>query len=135
MPLLTFAVLALMFLGSVLGNPGPAPSQEPATLPAPEPRPAAMRPELSASMFHGIVRAIDWRSLRVTIQTDFGRVVPVAVESCDIIEGLEIGDRVRLAVDTRGIVYAMEAQGPSSRSATSPASSSRPTGRCQETVT
>lgn len=135
MPLLTFAVLALMFLGSVLGNPKPAPSQESAALTAPEPRPAAMTPELSASMFHGIVRSIDWQALRVTIQTDFGRVVPVAVESCDVIEGLKIGDRVRLAVDTRGIVYAMEAQSPSSRSSTSPASSVRPTGHCRETIT
>jgi hypothetical protein len=86
-------------------------------------------------MFHGTVRAIDWQSLRVTIQTDFGRVVAVPVENCDVIEGFKIGDRVRLAVDTRGIVYALETQGPSSRPSTSPASSARPTGRCREVVT
>lgn len=136
MPLPALAVLALMLLGTVLGNPTPAPSQEPAAVAPPAATPVALTPELSAPMFQGIVQAVDRQALRVTIHTDFGRVVPLAVESCDVIDGLRIGDRVRLAMDAQGIVYAIEAQGPSPSRASDPRrSSSRRPGRCQETAT
>lgn len=136
MPLLTLAVLGLMLLGTVLGSPKPAPSQELAAVTAPQATPVALTPELSAPMFHGTVQAIDQNALRVTIQNDFGRLVPVAVESCDLIQGLQIGDRVRLAVDAQGLVYALETTGASLPSTPDkPVSSARLPGHCPETAT
>jgi len=135
MPLLTLAVLGLMLLGTVLGSPKPAPSQEPVATTAPQTTPVALTPELSAPMFHGVVQAIDGHALRVTIRTDFGRLVPVAVESCDLIRGLQIGDRVRLAVDAQGTVYALETTGaPPSPAQDRPVSSDRQPAPCQETT-
>jgi len=136
MPLLTLTVLGLMLLGTVLGSPRSAPSQEPVAVTVPQTTPVALRPELSAPMFHGTVQAIDQQALRVTIRTDFGRLVPVAVESCSLIQGLQIGDRVRLAVDAQGIVYALETTGASfSTAPDTPVSSAWLPGHCPETAT
>ena len=102
---------------------------------APQTTPVALTPELSAPMFHGVVQAIDRSALRVTIRTDFGRLVPVAVDSCDLIQGLQIGDRVRLAVDTQGIVYALESTGaPLPTALDRSLSANRPPASCQGTT-
>lgn len=135
MPLLALVVLGLTLLGAVMGSPKPVPSQEPVAVAAPQTLPVALTPELSAPMFHGVVQAIDRPALRVTIRTDFGRLVPVEVDSCDLIRGLQIGDRVRLAVDTQGIVYALETTGTSPSPAPDrPVASDRQPAPCQETT-
>ena len=81
-----------------------------------------LQTELSAPMFHGTVQAIDRDALRVTIRTDFGRLVPVTVERCAIIQRLRIGDRVRLDVDAQGVVRALK----------TPRSPAGASGRCPE---
>ncbi len=135
MPLLTLAVLGLMLLGAVLGSPAPVPSQQPVAVAAPQTLPAPPTPERSAPMMHGVVQAIDPSALHVTIRTDVGRLVPVLIESCDLLEGLKIGDRVRLAMDTQGTVYALETTGtPLSSASDQAASPHRPPGPCQETT-
>lgn len=108
MPLPTLAVLSLILLGSALGNPAPVVSQETTVASPSQAMPVTLTPELSAPMFHGTVHLIDRQALRVTIRTDFGRLVPVSVGSCRIIQRLKIGDRVRLDVDAQGIVRALE---------------------------
>lgn len=115
MPSRLLAATSLLLIGSALESVASAPVQEPARTPlvqsAPQARPVNLETEISAPMFHGTVHTIDRATLRVTIQTDFGRLVPVAVESCEIIHWLRIGDRVRLDVDTQGIVRALEKTG------------------------
>jgi hypothetical protein len=76
-------------------------------------------------MFLGTVQAIDREALRVTIRTDFGRLVPLTVERCEIIQRLRIGDRVRLDVDAQGVVRALE----------TPRRSAETGSRCQEAST
>lgn len=115
MPSRLLTAISLLLIGSALESVTPAPAQEPARTPlvqsAPQARPINLETEISAPMFHGTVHTIDRATLRVTIRTDFGRLVPVAVESCEIIHWLHIGDRVRLDVDTQGIVRALEKTG------------------------
>lgn len=136
MPLLALTVLGLMLLGSLLGSPAPVPSQEPETVSAPQPVPVTLTPELSASMFHGTVDTIDPAALRATIRTDFGRLVPVTIPSCDLLRRLRIGDRVRLDVDAQGVVRAIDETGavvsiaPETRLPSAP-----PPDRCTETAT
>jgi hypothetical protein len=133
MPLPTPAVLSLILLGSALGVPTPGLSQETIAASPPQARPVTLTPELSAPMFHGTVHLIDRQALRVTIRTDFGRLVPVTVGSCQIIQWLQIGDRVRLDVDAQGIVRALEKPtgGPSATPGTPLPSGWQP-DRCPE---
>ena len=136
MPLLTLAVLGLMLLGTLLGTPAPVPSQEPRAASAPQPVPVALTPELSEPMFHGTVDSIDPAALRVTIRTDFGRLVPVAIASCDLLRRLQIGDRVRLDVDPQGVVRALDKTGAvASTAPTTLTPSAEQAGRCPETAT
>lgn len=136
MSLLTPAVLSLMLLGTALGGPTPVPSQETIAASPPQAMPVTLTPELSAPMFHGTVHLIDRQALRVTVRTDFGRLVPVKVGSCEIIQWLRIGDRVRLDVDAQGIVRALEKPGEGSASAPGmPLPSARQPDRCPEAVT
>ena len=140
MPSRLLTATSLLLIGSALGSVASAPAQEPAHTPfmqsAPHARPINLEAEISAPMFHGTVHIIDRATLRVTIRTDFGRWVPVAVESCEIIHRLHICDRVRLDVDTQGIVRALEKTG--AYRATTPntriPSGSLP-GRCPEIST
>lgn len=140
MPSRLLTATSLLLIGSALGSVAAAPAQEPARTPlvqsVPPARPVNLKTELSAPMFHGTVHTIDRATLRVTIRTDFGQVVPVAVESCEIIHWLRIGDRVRLDVDMQGIVRALEKTG--AYLATVP-NTSIPSawlpGRCPETST
>lgn len=115
MPSRLLTATSLLLIGSALGSTAAAPAQEPARAPlaqsVPQARPINLETELSASMFHGTVHTIDRATLRVTIRTDFGRLVPVAVANCEIIHWLHTGDRVRLDVDTQGIVRALEKTG------------------------
>lgn len=108
MPPLTPAILILMLLGAVPGGPALALPQVTIAASSPQALPVNLTPELSAPMFHGTVQLIDRQALRVTIRTDFGRLVPVTVGNCQIIQWLQIGDRVRLDVDSQGIVRALE---------------------------
>jgi len=133
MPRLTPAVLGLMLLGTALGDPAPA--QETLAAPVPQAIPVTLTPELSAPMFHGTVHLIDRQALRVTIRTDFGRLVPVTVGNCNIIHRLQIGDRVRLDVDAQGIVRALEKPGAGSPATPgTPLPSSWQPDRCRETA-
>lgn len=102
----------------------------------PHVQPVNLKPEISAPMFHGTIRMIDRTTLRVTIRTDFGRLVPVAVESCEMIQWLRIGDHVRLDVDVQGIVRGLEKIGAhlSTGSNTLTPSAWKP-GRCPEAST
>lgn len=140
MPSRLLTATSLLLLGSALGSVASAPAQEPARTPpaqsAPHARPINLETDISALMFHGTVRTIDRATLRVTIRTDFGRVVPVAVESCEIIHWLHIGDHVRLDVDTQGIVRALEKTGADLATApNTPVPSAWLPGRCPETST
>jgi hypothetical protein len=140
MPNRLLTTTSLLLIGSALGSVASAPAQEPARTPlvqsAPHARPINLETEISAPMFHGTVHTIDRATLRVTIRTDFGRLVPVVVESCEIIHWLHIGDRVRLDVDTQGIVRALEKTGAylTTTPNTLIPSDSLP-GRCLETST
>ncbi|MGH7260722.1 MAG: hypothetical protein ACREI9_08590 [Nitrospiraceae bacterium] len=130
MPLLALTVIGLMLLGNVFAGSPDAPAQEPA---APYAHPVNLQTEMSAPMFHGTVQAIDRKTLRVTIRTDFGRLVPVALESCEIVQRLRIGDRVRLDVDAQGAVRALEkADSYLATDAHTPRSSTATNGRCPE---
>lgn len=115
MPSRLLTATSLLLIGSALGSVASASAQEPARTPlvqsAPHARSINLETELSSPMFHGTVHAIDRATMRVTIRTDFGRFVPVAVASCEIIHWLRTGDRVRLDVDTQGIVRALEKTG------------------------
>ncbi len=139
-PMGRLVATSLLLIGSALGSAASAPAQEPAlTLRAqsvPHARPVNLEPDISAPMFHGTVHTIDRATLRVTIRTDFGRMVPVAVESCDIIQRLRLGDHVRLDVDAQGVVRALEKTG--AYRATVPNTSTPPAwrpGRCPEAST
>jgi hypothetical protein len=134
MTIFHLTAIGALLLGSMLGNPaaGPATSVH-AT---PKAQPVILHTEISAPMFHGTVRAIDRTALRVTVQTDFGRLVPVAVESCEILLQLRIGDHVRLDVDAQGIVRALEKTGAARTTAPNTRTpSARQPGRCPETST
>jgi hypothetical protein len=134
MPLLALTILSLMLMGSVTSPSLFPDAQKPA--PAPQAQPVNLQAEISAPMFHGTVHIIDRAALRVTVQTDFGRLVPVAVESCDIIQWLRIGDRVRLDVDAQGIVRALEKTGAYLTTApNTPLPSAGPPEHCQGTTT
>jgi hypothetical protein len=127
MPVIALIVVGLMLLGNVFAGGLSTPSQEqeltaPASAAEPPARLVNLQTELSAPMFHGTVQAIDREALRVTIRTDFGRLVPVTVERCEIIQRLRIGDRVRLDVDAQGVVRALE----------TPRSPAGASGRCPE---
>lgn len=140
MPSRLLIATSLLLIGSVLGSAASAPAQEPTRTPfvhsAPQARPINLETEISAPMFHGTVHTIDRATLRVTIRTDFGRLVPVAVESCEIIHWLRIGDRVRLDVDTQGIVRALEKTGAYLTTVpNTPLPSAWLPGRCPETST
>jgi hypothetical protein len=140
MPSHLLTVTSLLLIGSALGNASAAPAQEPARTPlmqsAPLILPINIEPEISAPMFYGTVRAIDRATLRVTIRTDFGRVVPVAVESCESIHWLRVGDRVRLDVDTQGIIRALDKTGAYLATVPNvPAPSAWLPGRCPEPST
>ncbi len=139
MPLLALTVVSLMLLGGVFAGQPPAPAQElitpteAAQPAAPYAHPVNLQTEMSASMFHGTVQAIDGDTLRVTVRTDFGRLVPVALESCEIIQRLRIGDRVRLDVDAQGTIRALEkTDSYLARDPQTPNSSARTNGRCPE---
>jgi hypothetical protein len=118
----------------LLGNQASAPAQDPAQHSEPAvhspdlTRPVNLRTEISAPMFRGTVFAIDRTTLRVTVRTDFRRLAPGAVEHCEALARLRIGDRVRLDVDVQGIVQALEKTG--ARRTAAPA---RKTGHCPET--
>jgi len=140
MPSRLLTATSLMLIGSALGSVASAPAQEPARAPlvqsALQARPINLETELSAPMFHGTVHAIDRATLRVTIRTDFGRLVPVAIASCEIIHWLHTGDRVRLDVDTQGIVRALEKTGTYLATVpNSPIPSDSLPGQCPETST
>ncbi|MBI5776479.1 MAG: hypothetical protein HY444_03725 [Nitrospirae bacterium] len=140
MPSRLLTAASLLLIGSALGSVASAPAQEPArTLlvqSVPHARPINLETEISAPMFHGTVHIIDRATLRVTIRTDFGRLVPVAVESCAIIHWLHIGDRVRLDVDTQGIVRALEKTGAYHATVpNAPTPSAWLPGRCPEPST
>jgi hypothetical protein len=109
MPIQHLTAIGTLLLGSILGNPASAPA--PSAHITPKAQPVILHTEISAPMFHGTVRAIDRTALRVTVQTDFGRLVPVAVGSCEILQRLHIGDHVRLDVDVQGVVRALEKTG------------------------
>jgi hypothetical protein len=117
MPVFALTVISLMLAGSLFGNQAAGPSPEPAAgrletaRTAPAALPVSLRTELSASMFHGTVVTIDRVALHVTIRTDFGRTVAVPVETCDMIQGVRAGDRVRLDVDAQGVVRLQEKTG------------------------
>lgn len=140
MPSRLLIATSLLIIGSVLGSVASVPAQEPARTSrlqsAPQARSINLETEISAPMFHGTIYTIDLATLRVTIRTDFGRLVPVAVESCEIIHRLHIGDHVRLDVDTQGIVRALEKTSSYSTSApNTPTPSAWLPGRCPETST
>ncbi len=102
----------------------------------PHVQPVNLKPEISAPMFHGTIRMIDRTTLRVTIRTDFGRLVPVAVESCEMIQWLRIGDHVRLDVDVQGIVRGLEKIGTHlSTDLNTPTPTAWKPGRCPEAST
>ncbi len=114
MPVLALAVVGLILLGNLFSDAPSTPTSE-LIAPAEAAQPAApyahsvdLQTELSAPMFHGTVQAIDRETLRVTIRTDFGRLVPVALENCEIIQRLNVGDRVRLDVDAQGVAHVLE---------------------------
>jgi hypothetical protein len=134
MTIFHLTAIGALLAGSLLGNPaaGSALSVH-ATAKA---QPVILHTEISAPMFHGTVRAIDRAALRVTVQTDFGRLVPVTVESCEILQWLRIGDHVRLDVDAQGVVHALEKTGASRTTApnTLTPSAWQP-GRCPEAST
>ena len=115
MPLLGLTILSLMLMGGMTSQSLAPSAQAPAPASgfpsAPQAQPVNLQTEISAPMFHGTVRAIDQATLRVTIRTDFGRVVPVTVGSCEIIQWLRIGDHVRFDVDAQGIVHTLEKTG------------------------
>ena len=130
MPLLALTAIGLMLLGNIFAGSPDALAQEPT---APYAHPVNLQTEISAPMFHGTVQAIDRETLRVTIQTDFGRLVPVALESCEIVQRLRIGDRVRLDVDAQGVVRALEkADSYLAKDLHTPRSSAGTNGRCPE---
>jgi hypothetical protein len=140
MPSRLLTATSLLLIGSALGSVASAPAQEPARTPlvqsAPQARPINLETEISAPMFHGTVHSIDRATLRVTIRTDFGRLVPVSVKSCEIIRRLHIGDHVRLDVDTQGIVRALEKTGAHlAATPNTPVPSAWLPGRCPETST
>jgi len=139
-PMGRLTATSLLLIGSALGSAASAPAQEPApTLraqSAPHVRPVTLESDISAPMFHGTVHTIDRATLRVTIRTDFGRLVPVAVESCDIIQRLRLGDHVRLDVDTQGVVRALEKTGAYRATVPNPSlPPARLSGRCPEAST
>jgi hypothetical protein len=134
MPILPLTAMGALLLGSMLGNPASAPA--PSAHITPKAQPVILHTEISSPMFHGTVRAIDRAALRVTVQTDFGRLVPVAVESCEILLQLRIGDHVRLDVDAQGVVRALEKTGAARTTAPNTRTpAARQPGRCQETST
>ena len=133
MPILPLTAIGALLAGSMLGNPASAPA--PSAHATDRAQPVILQTEISAPMFHGTVRTIDRTALRVTVQTDFGRLVPVAVGSCEVIQQLRIGDHVRLDVDAQGVVRALEKTGAALTTVpnthTPPA---RQPGRCPETA-
>jgi len=140
MPSRLLTATSLLLIGSALGSAAAAPAQEPAPAPrapsVPHARPINLETDISAPMFHGTVHTIDRATLRVTIQTDFGRLVPVAVENCDIIQRLRLGDQVRLDVDAQGVVRALEKTGADRATVpNTPIPSASLPGRCPETST
>lgn len=140
MALLGLTVLGLMLMGILTTQPPPSSATEampvPASSPAPQAQPVNLQAELSGPMFHGTVHTIDRTALRVTIRTDFGRVVPVTVDSCDMLQWLRIGDHVRLDVDAQGIVRALEkTEAVLTTAPGAPAPSAWVPGRCPETST
>jgi hypothetical protein len=133
MPILQLTAIGTLLLGSILGNPASAPA--PSAHITPKAQPVILQTEISAPMFHGTVRAIDRAALRVTVQTDFGRLVPVAVGNCEILQRLHIGDHVRLDVDAQGVVRALEKTGVSRATVPNTAPPARQPGRCPESST
>jgi hypothetical protein len=140
MPLLALTVISLMFLGSLFSGVPSAPTSEliaPAEAvesAAPSAQPVNLQTEISAPMFHGTVQAIDRETLRVTVLTDFGRLVPVALENCEIVQRLNVGDRVRLEVDAQGVVRALEkTDSHLAKDPQTPGSPAMMNGRCPET--
>jgi hypothetical protein len=129
MPIPPLTAIGALLVGGLLGNPinGPA-----AAMQAPEVRPVNLRTEMSAPMFRGTVQAIDRTALRVTVQTDFGRLVPVAVGSCDILSRLRVGDRVRLDVDAQGIVRRLNNAGAYFSTTPNPLAAAQKPGPCPE---
>jgi len=115
MTLSGFAIVGLILMGILTSQPADPSTGEavpaPVSSPAPQAQPVHLHAEMSGPMFHGTVHTIDRTTLRVTIRTDFGRVVPVTVVSCDMLQWLRIGDHVRLDVDAQGIVQVLEKTG------------------------
>jgi hypothetical protein len=114
MPILALTILTLMLGGALMERPADKPQPavqehqvQSGTLP-PHTHLATLHPELSAPMFHGTVQSIDRTTLRVTIRTDFGRLVFATMENCERLFTLRPGDRVRLDVDPRGTVRTVE---------------------------
>lgn len=140
MVLLGLAFVGLMLTGILTAQPPPSSAGEAVPVssssPAAQAQPVSLQIEISGPMFQGTVHTIDRAALRVTIRTDFGRVVPVTVDSCDMLQGLRIGDHVRLDVDAQGIVQALEKAGAVLATAPgAPASSTLVSSRCPETST
>ena len=140
MTLIGLAILVLMLTGILTSEPPHSYAVEavpvPVSSPVPQAQPVNLQAEMSGPMFHGTVHSIDRVTLRVTIRTDFGRVVPVTVDSCDMLQWLRIGDHVRLDVDAQGIVQALEKTGAVLTAAPgAPAPSAWKPGRCPEIST
>jgi len=142
MPLLALTVISLMLLGNLFSGTPSAPTSEliapaeTAQPAAPYAHPVNLQAELSAPMFHGTVQAIDRETLRVTVRTDFGRLVPVALENCEIVQRLNVGDRVRLDVDAQGVVRTLEkTDSHLAEALRAPRSATRTNGRCPEAST
>ena len=135
MPLLALTVLGLLLLG-VLGSPRPSPPEQPVAVTVPQTAPVAPASELPPSMFHGTVQAIDRHALHITIRTDIGGLIPVTIDTCDLLQGMQIGDQVRLAVNAQGTAYALETTGASlSTVPDAPVSSALRSGQCPEVAT
>ena len=62
----------------------------------PPPAQADLRVEIEPSMFRGTVESINLQDSRVTIKTDFGRLLSLTVQDCAMLGELKEGDRVML---------------------------------------
>lgn len=134
MTIFHLTAIGALLAGSLLGDPAAA--SAPSVHLTPKAQPVSLQTEISAPMFHGTILTIDRTALRVTIRTDFGRLVPVAVGNCKTIQHLRIGDHVRLDVDAQGIVRAMKKTGAHlATTPNAPTPSAWQPGPCPETAT
>lgn len=142
MPILTITVVSLMIAGHLWApaDPTPLPGSPLATLsvqaPPPISRRVAIEGEFSAAMFEGTVHAVEPATSRVTIQTDFGRVIPITVQPCHWSLHLKPGDRVRLDVDAHGTIRPRKMADPAASAMPDPPRAhERLEGRCPGATT